>query len=46
MALHGITMTFAAIATYCWLGQRYPRSILPHEQLGAALLVAFFMPVL
>ena len=45
MALHAIYMMLFGIAAYVWVGQKWSGTVMPHEQLRAALLVAFFLPV-
>lgn len=45
MIIHALMMAACGVGAYLWDGNRFQDSIRPNEQLGAALLVMFFLPV-
>jgi len=45
MIIHALMMAVYGGGAYLWIGNRFAGSIRPNEQLGAALLVMFLLPV-
>jgi hypothetical protein len=45
MIIHALMMAVCGAGAWLWLGARFAGSIRTNEQLGAALLVMFLLPV-